>query len=87
VADGRVEVRRVDVGLAFRDVTEITDGLKPGELVVARAAAFLRSGDTVRPIRPNVTAAAGPATTIPAAATATSSTAPPAAADARGDAR
>jgi RND family efflux transporter MFP subunit len=86
VTGGRVDVRRVDVGLAFRDVTEITDGLKPGELVVARAAAFLRSGDTVRPIRPNVTAAA-PATTATATTTAASSATPSAAADARGAAR
>lgn len=83
VTDGRVEVRRVDVGLAFRDATEITDGLKPGELVVARAAAFLRSGDTVRAIRPSGTAAAASTATAAASASAT----PPVAADAREAAR
>lgn len=54
VVDGRVEVRRVETGLAFRDLVELTEGVKPGETVVARAAAFLRAGDAVRPIGPQV---------------------------------
>ena len=54
VRDGRVELRRVEVGLASRDLVELTEGVAPGEIVVARAAAFLRAGDAVRPIEPSV---------------------------------
>lgn len=54
VRDGKVEVRPVELGLAFRDLLELTEGVKPGETVVARAAAFLRAGDDVRPIMPPV---------------------------------
>ena len=52
VRDGKVDVRQVETGLAFRDLVELTEGVKAGEDVVARAAAFLRAGDVVRPIRP-----------------------------------
>lgn len=52
VRDGKVEVRRVEVGLAFRDVVELTQGVRAGETVVTRAGAFLRDGDAVRPIEP-----------------------------------
>ena len=48
---GRVEARPVDVGLSSREETEIRSGLAAGETVVARASAFLRSGDLVRPVR------------------------------------
>jgi HlyD family secretion protein len=54
VAGDRVETRPVEIGLAYRDLVEITEGVKPGETVVARAAAFLRSGDAIRPIRPSI---------------------------------
>lgn len=54
VVNDRVEMRKVETGLAFRDVVEVTEGVGPGETVVARAAAFLRSGDAIRPIRPAV---------------------------------
>lgn len=54
VRDGRIEVRRVETGLSSREAVEITDGLKPGETVVARAAAFLRAGDQVRAMAPSV---------------------------------
>jgi hypothetical protein len=50
VQDGKVEVRPVELGLAFRDLLELTEGVRVGETVVARAAAFLRAGDGVRPI-------------------------------------
>lgn len=53
VREGRVEVRRVEIGLAFRDVVEVTEGVRPGEMVVARAAAFLRGGDEVRAVAPS----------------------------------
>ena len=52
VRDGKVEVRRVEVGLAFRDLVELTEGVRAGETVVTRAGAFLRDGDAVRPIAP-----------------------------------
>ena len=53
VSEGDRIVRRpVTKGLADGDVVEIRDGLKPGETVIARAAAFLRAGDVVRPILP-----------------------------------
>lgn len=49
VTDGRVAVRQVEVGLVDRGTLEVTSGLVAGETVVARAAAFLREGDAVRP--------------------------------------
>ena len=38
------------LGIEEGDAVEIKDGLQPGDLVVARAAAFLRPGDRVRPV-------------------------------------
>ena len=58
VRDGRIEERAVTAGIAEGDAIEIRDGLAAGEMVVARAAAFLRPGDRVRPV-PVTTAAAG----------------------------
>ncbi|HEY1942603.1 MAG TPA: efflux RND transporter periplasmic adaptor subunit [Roseiarcus sp.] len=49
VRDGIVEQRRVGVGIAEGDSLEIRNGVAPNETVVARAAAFLRPGDRVRP--------------------------------------
>lgn len=49
VTDGRVAVRQVEIGLVDRGTLEVTSGLVAGETVVARAAAFLREGDAVRP--------------------------------------
>ncbi len=49
-AGDRVESRPVVRGLSGADEVEIRDGLKPGEAVVARASAFLRPGDLVRPL-------------------------------------
>ncbi len=46
----RIERRTVETGLTAGDEIEIRDGLKPGETVVARAAAFLRAGDIIRPL-------------------------------------
>jgi len=48
VRDGRIERRDVTVGVTNGGSTEIGTGLAGGELVVARAAAFLREGDEVR---------------------------------------
>ncbi len=50
VRDNRVETRRVQVGLLSDGQVEIRDGLKDGEMVVARSGAFLREGDPVRPV-------------------------------------
>ncbi len=47
VRDGIVEQRRVSVGVADGDALEIAGGVAAGEMVVARAAAFLRPGDRV----------------------------------------
>jgi HlyD family secretion protein len=49
VRDGKVEVRHVKAGIADGGWVEIQSGVMDGESVVARAAAFLRSGDRVRP--------------------------------------
>jgi HlyD family secretion protein len=53
VRGARVETRRVEVGLLSGGNVEIRDGLKNGEMVVARSAAFVRDGDSVRAIAPN----------------------------------
>jgi HlyD family secretion protein len=49
VNDGRVEMSPVTVGLTNGTAIELRDGLAVGQQVVARAAAFLRTGDEVRP--------------------------------------
>jgi HlyD family secretion protein len=59
VRDGKVEERKVTPGVVDGDVVEITDGLAEGETVVAKAAAFLRPGDRVRPMPDAKTAAGG----------------------------
>jgi HlyD family secretion protein len=55
VRDGQVEERKVAAGIVEGDAVEIRDGLNVGESVVARAAAFLRPGDRVRPMTDTVT--------------------------------
>ncbi len=51
VGDGdRILRRPVRRGLAEGDAVEVREGLQPGDVVVARAAAFLRAGDLVRPM-------------------------------------
>ncbi|WP_395697722.1 efflux RND transporter periplasmic adaptor subunit [Methylocella sp.] len=49
VRGDRVETRRVRLGLSDATQVEIVEGLEPGDVVVARAGAFLREGDLVRP--------------------------------------
>jgi HlyD family secretion protein len=58
VRDGRVEERLVTPGIVNGDAVEIKQGLAEGESIVARAAAFLRPGDRVRPM-PDTVAAGG----------------------------
>ncbi len=50
VRDDRIETRRVRVGLLSEGTIEIREGLKEGEMVVARSGAFLREGDPVRAV-------------------------------------
>jgi RND family efflux transporter MFP subunit len=50
VKDGRVETRRVTVGIRNGSRAEIIEGLNEGELVVLRSGTLLRNGDEVRPV-------------------------------------
>ena len=50
VTDGRVSTRRVKTGLRAGGRVEIVEGLKEGEIVIARSGTFLRDGDEVRPV-------------------------------------
>jgi multidrug efflux pump subunit AcrA (membrane-fusion protein) len=45
-----IETKRVEVGLMSGGNVEIREGLQDGDIVVARAGALLREGDTVRPV-------------------------------------
>ncbi len=58
VRDGKIEQREVKPGIVDGDSVEIESGVAAGESVVARAAAFLRPGDRVRPM-PEAAASAG----------------------------
>ena len=58
VKDGKVESRKVKLGIVEGDEVEILSGVAPGETLVARAASFLRPGDRVRPM-PDVVGAGG----------------------------
>jgi HlyD family secretion protein len=50
VRDDRIETRRVRTGLFGGQKVQIADGLSTGDVVIARAGAFLREGDPVRPV-------------------------------------
>jgi len=47
---GRVALRPVTTGIRHEGLVEILSGLTPGEMVVAKAGAFVRPGDHVRPV-------------------------------------
>ena len=49
VRNDRIEMRQIAVGLMAEGDVEIREGLNEGDLVVAKAAAFFREGDRVRP--------------------------------------
>ncbi len=49
VRNDRVETRQVVIGLLSEGDVEVRQGLAEGDLVVARAGAFFREGDRVRP--------------------------------------
>jgi HlyD family secretion protein len=51
VENSKVKVRKVITGLVSTSEIEITDGLKAGESVVARAGTFVRDGDTVTAVK------------------------------------
>ncbi len=57
VRDNRVETRSVNVGLIDDGKAEISEGLSEGDVVVARAGAFLQDGDRVRPMPMSTTSA------------------------------
>jgi RND family efflux transporter MFP subunit len=50
VRDNIIETRRVQIGIRSDTDTEIREGLRDGELVVANAGSSLRDGDKVQPI-------------------------------------
>ena len=50
IVDGKVKSVTVELGLNSNTGVEITAGLKPGDIVVAKSGSFLRDGDAVRPI-------------------------------------
>jgi len=50
VRDNQIESRRVIVGLIAAGDIEVREGLAMGDVVVARAGAFVRDGDRVRPV-------------------------------------
>lgn len=53
VKDGKVETRKVVLGLMGGGRVEIASGLAEGETVVARAGTFVRDGDVVTPVATN----------------------------------
>jgi HlyD family secretion protein len=55
VADGLVEQVVVQTGIRDGGLVEILQGLSPGDLVVAKAGAFVRPGDRINPILPTDT--------------------------------
>ena len=56
VVDGRVTTRKVSTGLLSGELIEITSGISDGDVVVAKAGTFLRSGDRVTPVSGEPTA-------------------------------
>jgi HlyD family secretion protein len=50
VVDGLVEQVAVTTGIRDGGMVEIIDGLAAGDLVVAKAGAFVRAGDRVNPV-------------------------------------
>jgi HlyD family secretion protein len=50
VVDGRIASRSIKTGLTSEGLVEVRDGLKLGDVVVARAGTFLRDGDSIRPV-------------------------------------
>lgn len=76
VANGKVESRAIDAGLLWQGRREIVDGLKAGEVVIARAGAFFRDGDPVNAVRAQPAPAPTGATAATVADAAAGGTAP-----------
>lgn len=51
--DNRIVSRKLQTGLQTTEIVEIVSGIQPGEIVVAKAGTFLRSGDLVTPVETN----------------------------------
>jgi RND family efflux transporter MFP subunit len=51
VVDDTVQSRPVTIGMRTIQSVEIRDGVRDGEMIVARSGSFLRDGDRVRPVR------------------------------------
>jgi HlyD family secretion protein len=49
VVDNKVSSRAIKTGLNSEGLVEVREGLKLGDIVVARAGTFLRDGDMIRP--------------------------------------
>ena len=50
LTEGRANETQVKTGIRDGNVIEIADGLKAGDLIVAKAGAFVRDGDRVNPV-------------------------------------
>jgi len=55
VVDGVVERVPVTTGMRNAGMVEIVEGLAPGDLVVTKAASFVRDGDRIRPVEEAMT--------------------------------
>ncbi|QRM56498.1 efflux RND transporter periplasmic adaptor subunit [Sinorhizobium sp. BG8] len=51
VKDGVVEMVKVETGIQDGEVIEIVDGLAAGDEVVAKAGAYVRDGDRIKPVK------------------------------------
>ncbi len=51
--DGRVTETKVSIGIVEGEMVEIISGLKAGDVVVAKAGAFVRDGDRINPVMVN----------------------------------
>ena len=58
VEDGVVKLVKVTTGIQDGQVIEITSGLAEGDEVVAKAGAYVRDGDRIRPVRADQSQAA-----------------------------
>jgi len=58
--DNRARRTNVSLGLRAGDLVEVTEGLTSGQRIVGSGAAFLRDGDTVRPLAPEQPSATAP---------------------------
>ena len=57
VVDGVVTMTKVATGVQDGDFIEISDGLKPKDIVVEKAGAYVRNGDRISPVFNQQTAA------------------------------